>query len=368
MKILILIPHLGIGGAEVFVGNLLNQMAEDPTKELSVITFYPESRKGFKLNNRITQYYLKKDLGFSLLMFFKVYKLIKKINPDIVHTHLRTIVYVIPASFFLKEKLLHTIHTIPENESIPKPITWILKMLYKSRIKAITLSDFCSKSFEKKYGLETDIIIANGVAPYKKKKNIQILNELNSYTLNEDNKRFFFSVGRMVSVKNFELLIKAFNILSKKFPHYYLFMIYATRNKEDKQEEARLKELAGENIKFLGYRTNVRSYLQCADAFCLSSVREGLSISLLEAMSLGVIPICTPVGGNVDVLTNAINGFLSEDLSVPKYLNALENYANLNLEELEKIKSKVLFDYNTKYSLESSANKHFEAYRLLLDE
>ena len=72
------------------------------------------------------------------------------------------------------------------------------------------------------------------------------------------------------------------------------------------------------NVYFLGKVTNVSDYLLCADAFVLTSIFEGLPISLLEALSAGVIPVCTPVGGIINIVTKNI-GFLSEDVSKDAY-------------------------------------------------
>ncbi len=51
-------------------------------------------------------------------------------------------------------------------------------------------------------------------------------------------------------------------------------------------------------------------YLKMGDAYALCSSYEGMPISLIEAIGVGCIPVCTPVGGIVDVVHNGENGFL----------------------------------------------------------
>ena len=50
------------------------------------------------------------------------------------------------------------------------------------------------------------------------------------------------------------------------------------------------------------------------DAYALCSSYEGMPISLIEAIGVGCIPVCTPVGGIVDVVHNGENGFLSDGI------------------------------------------------------
>jgi glycosyltransferase involved in cell wall biosynthesis len=73
----------------------------------------------------------------------------------------------------------------------------------------------------------------------------------------------------------------------------------------DGPERARLERRArglGPAVRFLGWRTDVRQILRALDVFTLSSYSEGTSVSLLEAMSAGVCPVVTDVGGNAAVL------------------------------------------------------------------
>ncbi|WP_449440722.1 glycosyltransferase [Pedobacter steynii] len=77
-------------------------------------------------------------------------------------------------------------------------------------------------------------------------------------------------------------------------------------------------------IEFIEGRHNVVDYLSIADAFCLSSIFEGMPISLIEALSVGCIPICTPVGGISQMIKHGKTGFLSRDVSVDSYCDVLK--------------------------------------------
>ena len=75
--------------------------------------------------------------------------------------------------------------------------------------------------------------------------------------------------------------------------------------------EARVRSLGLERrVRFLGVRKDVRDLLAAADVFVLSSVREGLSMSILEAMRAGRASVVTDVGGNAEAVTDGVNGLV----------------------------------------------------------
>jgi len=86
--------------------------------------------------------------------------------------------------------------------------------------------------------------------------------------------------------------------------------------------EGQLKQLAidydvADRVNFVGYKTHqelVKLYNQ-ADALVLASSREGLPNVLLEAMACGTPVISSPVGGAVEVVTEASAGILLEERS-----------------------------------------------------
>ena len=82
-----------------------------------------------------------------------------------------------------------------------------------------------------------------------------------------------------------------------------------------------------------------------------------MPISLIEAMSCGLIPICTPVGGIVDMIKDGYNGFLSDDLSLDSYARALRRFLNLNEEERTKIKKNVI-ESSYLYTIEHCATQY----------
>jgi len=121
------------------------------------------------------------------------------------------------------------------------------------------------------------------------------------------------SIGRLEPVKNFSLGLRAFARLREVPGDYDPYLVLVG----DGSQRAALEALAGtlgiaSRVKFFGWRLDAERIYGAFDLFTLTSTSEGTSISLLEAMSTGVCPIVTDVGGNRAVLGPGL-----EELLVP---------------------------------------------------
>lgn len=70
------------------------------------------------------------------------------------------------------------------------------------------------------------------------------------------------------------------------------------------------------NVEFLGYQSNPLNYLVNSKVMIMTSRYEGLPMTVLESLALGVPVVSTPVDGLLDVIENDINGYLSNDDNV----------------------------------------------------
>ena len=109
----------------------------------------------------------------------------------------------------------------------------------------------------------------------------------------------------------------------------------------------------------IGPRTNIGDYMSFADFFVISSDKEGLPLALLEAMSMGVIPVCTPAGGIKDVIRNGENGYIGKEVSDDAFYATIKQ----SLSERGKIAANsIIQEYKEKYSMEVCSRKYMEVY------
>ena len=136
------------------------------------------------------------------------------------------------------------------------------------------------------------------------------------------------SVGELNKNKNHEIVIKAIAKLNK--PQ----MCYIICGQGDR--ETYLKNLASslgiaDKVKFLGFRNDIAEIYKIADIFVFPSFREGLSVSVMEAMAAGLPVICSNIRGNKDLIKNGQGGYLFE----PRDVDGLVNYILKIIKDVE---------------------------------
>lgn len=358
MKILEVIESLMAGGAQRFVVDLCNELAENREDKVFLYTFREGKNYDFYRTQIHSNVFQIKDRGKETFLskvwqFFEVLRVIIKVKPDIVHCHTLAFPYIIIPSLFLhRTKFFYTVHNMADKDTAPGLSSYLRSFFLKRTIKAITISTQCAISFENYYGFPCYKIIENGCRKLFVTNKLPCVNkEITSYKKNEHTK-VFINIARIMPQKNHELLIKTFD----KFVNdgYNAILLIIGDNKTCKDLTIQLKKLIHNNsIFFLGLRNNVSDYLYYSDFFCLSSSWEGLPISLLEAGLMGCYPISTPVGGVPDVIKNISLGLLSKDITIPSYLEMLKKayFMNINRDILSQ-------QYSEKYSMTLCARRY----------
>ncbi len=123
--------------------------------------------------------------------------------------------------------------------------------------------------------------------------------------------------GRLIRRKGVDLLLKAWAAVSNGYPNALLLLVGSGSTSLDSvEEELRVyvrKHLLETTVRFVGEQPSSLKYLQAADLFVFPSRREGMSNSLLEAMSVGLPVLASSIGGNVDLVEHQRNGWLFVD-------------------------------------------------------
>jgi len=120
------------------------------------------------------------------------------------------------------------------------------------------------------------------------------------------------SVARLSPEKDFPTLLQAVAIVVCEVPDFKLLMI--GNGAERAQLEALTQTLGiGPNVEFLGERSDVPELLARAGFFVSSSKSEGISLTILEAMAVGLPVVTTRVGGNPEIVIEGQTGHLVPD-------------------------------------------------------
>lgn len=119
--------------------------------------------------------------------------------------------------------------------------------------------------------------------------------------------KLLFSVGELNKNKNHEAVIRALAELRDENVHYAIAGAGELQSYLGKLSEALG---IGGRVHLLGYREDVGDLYKIADIFVLPSLREGLNVSLMEAMASGLPVICARIRGNVDLIEDISGGIL----------------------------------------------------------
>lgn len=119
------------------------------------------------------------------------------------------------------------------------------------------------------------------------------------------------TVARLDGVKDQLTMLKAVKIVRETIPDVRLMLVGDGPERSELEKFAKANGMEG-NMTITGQRNDVPRLINLFDIFLLSSLREGTSISLLEAMSSGVAPIVTNVGGNPAIVSSQVDGILVE--------------------------------------------------------
>ena len=367
MKILQITYSLSSGGAERFLTDLLNQLAEKDDVQITLLLILSESIPSNmfyagELDKRITV----KSLGLprvNFSVFIKLYAAIKREKADIVHMHLSPIILfsILPVLLLRKSIYVETLHNEVARIDNGSKLKRVLKSLvYKSGLlKVCTISDKNAREYEKVYGRQCDAMIYNGrKALHKTSSFATVKQEIMGYKEN-DKTVVITHIARCAKQKNQNLLIDSFNAFSSD-KNVILLII---GNHFDSEEGKNLKAKANRKIYFLGEKHNIQDYLYCSDAFILSSLYEGMPITLIEALSCSCIPLSTPVSGVVDIMRDGENGFISKDFSQTSFVTMLDDFWTRK-EQIDKTALEYLF--KNKLSIESCANSYYNFYKQCL--
>lgn len=362
MKILHFIYGLGQGGAERFVIDLANSQSHENEVILYVLRDDSVENQGFfvpEIGENVVYMNLKIRPGFRPMLMWRFYKIIKTDRPDVVHCHLNLVNYFFMLSLFKHKhiKFIYTIHSSSEIEVQSELERVIRRYFFKYRyFTPVAISHETKSNYNSFYKLNDIDVIYNGRNLSGKTESFEeVLTEVENLKSTTDS-LVFCHLARYNKLKNQELLIKVFNRLKDEGEDIILLIIG-----DGFENENDLLNLAKEHIHFMGAKSNVMDYLYASDAFCLSSLNEGMPISLIEAFACGCIPICTPVGGIINSIEHGVTGFLSKSVTEDDYLEAVREF----IRSRYKIDKNLLVQYyHDNFSIEMCKHKYLELYQV----
>ena len=363
ITILHLLPNLNRGGAERICVEILKGL--DREKFSPMLLLFKETCAGAEMKAELKKaaipvFTLHKRALLDPINFGRLLHKIKKINPDILHTHLGGDIYGRLAGKILKVPIIvSTEHNLNHDER--KRATWLKKIT----------AHFANKIFAVSEAVREDAIIRYKLKPEK----ITVLyngidtslfspeNDSNGLASNKHQDNIIIgALGRLSPQKGFMSLIEA---VAKTKNKNYLLKIGGEGDLEGKLKK-RSKELGLINrIQLLG-RVDALNFFKQIDIFIFPSLWEGLGLAILEASAMGKPIVASKIGGVREIL-NEESAFLfsvGDDDAMAEQIDFVIN--NLNSGEIKNKISKARQIVKEKFELKDMVIRYANWYEKLL--
>ena len=318
-KITIIINNLGIGGAERYVVDSINELIKR-NAYVELVTLLPERKSSFLAECNIP------DSQKTLVHFKSIYdvfslirliRLLRKQKPDLLMTHLwfsNTIGRI--ATFFSRTKKCisfeHNVAFIKSKKQI-----FVDKILQHVSVKIIAVSDTVAQTLVDVGIKEKNIEVVYVALDTSRFASTKISNQGNE-------KEFtFLFVGSFTKQKNIQNIIRAF-----KGVHTGKLLIAGGGNEEEAKLHSLVKELSlKDRVTFLGIVSDIPSLLQRVKCLVFPSRWEGVGLVAVEALLSGV-PVITTTGkysATAEFVKDGYNGLTIKD---PDDIEALSDAMN----------------------------------------
>jgi glycosyltransferase involved in cell wall biosynthesis len=308
VKILFLITDLGVGGAEKLLWLALRQLDRNRYSPVVCCLYGGELLKEIEaLGVRVINLKVKNKL--DLRLFWKLYFVLRRERPEILHTHLfhANISGRIMAKFTGIPVVISTQHHSTAFHG--RLGIWADRLTACLTDKIIAVSEaakrFCIE--QESIPAKKISVVYNGielVTPGTKTDSGDLRKQL---SLGDG--PLIGSVGRFVRVKGYEYLLYAVPEIVNRYPDAkFIILGYGPL----KHDLIKLRDAlrVSDKVVFMEPGFEVSRFLSILDIYVLPSLSEGLSITLLEAMACEKPIIATDAGGNSELIIDGLTGLL----------------------------------------------------------
>jgi glycosyltransferase involved in cell wall biosynthesis len=327
LRVLLLIPHLGGGGAEQVISLLAKGLSRDKYElHLGLIT--QSKASGATPPPWVTVHAIQAPRVRSGAL--PLLRLVRQLRPDVILSgmaHLNFLVLLLRPFFPHSTRVLvrqnGTVSSVLAERGLPRYTRLFYRLLYRHADRVICQSRAMAADLVGVLELEADriAVLPNPVDLAGIRDGMQAARSEPAHWTGPG--PHLLAVGRLSHEKGFDLLLQALASVRLHFPHADLLIAGAGA------EESDLKALRGSlglqtAVRFAGHLANPYAYFPGATLFVLSSRHEGMPNALLEAVAAGLPIVALPSsGGVVDLLRNRPGTWLAPEISTSALADSL---------------------------------------------
>lgn len=308
MKLTFVTATLTSGGSERVMSIVANKMQERGYEVEIIclndqIVFYP-------INDGIKITHVEVESGTKSLpkklWWFRKY--IQKTQPDVVIAFMVSVYTVtLLALIGVDIPVISSVRNDPAYSNLRKKITRIILLPRSAHVVVQTqqIKQYFSKNIQKK-----TTVIYNPVNERVFETSYDNDDDNDNPGLKIKDERFnrIISVGRLYPQKDQKTMVEAFAKVSEKHPDWKL-VIFGEGPERGALESLVERLKVKDKISLPGRSENIIDELKKSKVFCLSSVYEGMSNALVEAICVGLPIVTTKVSGTEELIQDGKNGF-----------------------------------------------------------
>jgi glycosyltransferase involved in cell wall biosynthesis len=326
-RILWVMKGLGRGGAERLVATSVRHF--DPQRYLLEVAYVLPWKDAFveEIQDAAIPVHCVGDEGWRLRWLPRLRSLIRSRRYDLVHTHSPVPALAVRTmSQRTRPPLVHTEHNVWDRYRYPTRIANALTFGENEAVLTVSngvLTSIRRPPFAPWLRMPPASVLHHGIDPDAAVTGAEA-RARGRALLGLDEADFVLgTVANFTPKKDQASLLQAVRILRDRHPAVRLVLVGNGPLERDLRQRAQ-SEGIGDRVIFAGSRSDVLELLPAFDVFVLSSLHEGLSIALLEAMATCVPPVATAVGGVPEVITDGVDGFLVPPRNPPAMAAVLE--------------------------------------------
>ncbi len=309
--------RLDYGGLENGVVNVLRGLTQ--MKHRHVVVALTEATDFAKrLPNGVDVYSIGKQPGKDPGAYLRLFRLFRRIRPDVVHTrNIGTLDCAFIAFLARVPVRLHGEHgwDIFDPDGKNARYRWIRRVMSLYVHKFVTVSDELANWLINTVGIPERKVdrLRNGVDTQRFRPTAGSAVDVLPKRFHDRDKLVIGSVTRFSAIKDPVNLVKAFKVLATEEENLSVTPLLVMIGSGELHNAARaaLADAGLTDRSWLpGARDDIPELMGAMDIFVLGSLREGISNTVLEAMASGLPVVACDTGGNPELISDSVNGFL----------------------------------------------------------
>jgi glycosyltransferase involved in cell wall biosynthesis len=292
MKIVHVVYSMEMGGAEMLVAQL-SRLQRQNGHEVQICAYSTLGSLGEALRKENVPVHVMGEAHPAKTML-RYLRLFRQLKPDVVHCHnpAPTLQAAVSARLAGAACIVATRHSLvspPYDTSAEIKFSIIARFTdWVAGICDITCTNLRGAPLAP---LSRITRVYNGAAPMERV----------ATDLRMESAFTFLFVGRVAQIKDLPTLLRAFAVALPRVPHIRLWIVGDGAVRASLEELARSLNMSS-SVTFWGEQMDTRRFFSAADAIVMSSTSEGLPMSLLQGMSLGLPAVVTDVGGMREIM------------------------------------------------------------------